>query len=727
MAFPASPVVNQEFPLINPIWKWDGEVWAKIFKSESEAPPVDVANFIMENNGGVLEPGMTLQESLNYLASIEEGFQTNHTSVSNLNDAILPGFYTFAAVATGGPGAIGGGSLLVEVAHNFLTQLVVGGNGTFYVRRSFNASGSSWLPWVDYVTQSELTTQLSNKADGWNATLVGVPTAPTATPGTNTTQISTTAFVTALGATKADLTSNNAFTGTNSFASATTFNWSTNFNYGATFIGTVDFAGVSSLVGLTKSHVGLPNVDNVADADKPISVAAAAAFLDLDTRKLDKNNGTISGGGNLNTGTTTGFYRVSTGTITNSPISDMVTGTLFVNTVEGITHQLLTSQGVIYNRTFDVVWTTWVRYATGTEITALTASLATKVEKGSTNYGTNFNGSTTPGFYYVTESAVNNTPVRYVPRNGGVIQIIASNSMLPNYEGVQIFIAGPLSNLGGEQIYTRSFQRLENEGIPYTQWGKWKAVYSGGQEIDLDTPGGLNITTEDGFYVFHSSALGSPPAVGFGHLTVVTTDTMAFQTAHMSTGTYTRQTLTNTIYNWTDWLKVATEEDVLGMFYALSMATVAAPTTSTINSIPVFITNALSGQSKGFRETKVLIDENDAISGYGAVINRQTGTTYTVQQSDSGKIIQCDNANPITVTFPLILKDGFLCTVVQKGAGRVTIAKTDPVPQYIIKLYNRLSHTKTAGQHAMVTVYLSKVFSSPNTLYDLTLGGDTAA
>lgn len=49
-----------------------------------------------------------------------------------------------------------------------------------------------------------MTTALALKAPLASPTLTGVPASPTAAPGTNTTQIATTAFVAALGATKAD-------------------------------------------------------------------------------------------------------------------------------------------------------------------------------------------------------------------------------------------------------------------------------------------------------------------------------------------------------------------------------------------------------------------------------------------------------------------------------------------------------------------------------------------
>jgi hypothetical protein len=60
-----------------------------------------------------------------------------------------------------------------------------------------------------------LQTSVNTKADLASPALTGVPTSPTASPGTNTTQVATTAFVTA--ADTAILAANNTFTGTQTF------------------------------------------------------------------------------------------------------------------------------------------------------------------------------------------------------------------------------------------------------------------------------------------------------------------------------------------------------------------------------------------------------------------------------------------------------------------------------------------------------------------------------
>jgi len=54
--------------------------------------------------------------------------------------------------------------------------------------------------------------------------------------------------------------------------------------------------------------------------------------------------------------------------------------------------------------------------------------------------------------------------------------------------------------------------------------------------------------------------------------------------------------------------------------------------------------------------------------------NLQTGTTYTLQASDAGKIVDLANASAITVTIPNSLAVGFNCIIAQSGAGQVTVA-----------------------------------------------------
>ena len=103
-------------------------------------------------------------------------------------------------------------------------------------------------------------TQIANtsfvQANKVSPAFTGIPTAPTATNGNNTTQIATTAFVQSaidLKAPKAN----------------------------PTFTGTVN--------GITKSMVGLGNVDNTSDSNKPISTAVQSALDKKQDSSITKN------------------------------------------------------------------------------------------------------------------------------------------------------------------------------------------------------------------------------------------------------------------------------------------------------------------------------------------------------------------------------------------------------------------------------------------------------
>jgi len=103
-----------------------------------------------------------------------------------------------------------------------------------------------------------------------------------------------------------------------------------------------------------------------------------------------------------------------------------------------------------------------------------------------------------------------------------------------------------------------------------------------------------------------------------------------------------------------------------------------------------------------------------SISGFDAALNDQTGTTYSLTSSDNGKVVTLNNANAITLTIPSGLGDGFNCLIVQKGAGQVTLSASGTT------LINRQSHTKTAGQYAVVSIVN---IGSDNII----VGGDTGS
>jgi hypothetical protein len=159
-----------------------------------------------------------------------------------------------------------------------------------------------------------------------------------------------------------------------------------------------------------------------------------------------------------------------------------------------------------------------------------------------------------------------------------------------------------------------------------------------------------------------------------------------------------------------------------GKIYAGHLATDAGIDGST-GSLDNAVLRANGTGGATLQSTGVVISDADEISGYLANVNLQTGTTYTVDvagsDTDSGKIIDCNNGSAIAVTLPATAPVGFACTVVQAGAGQITFASTGSGT-----VVNRQSHTKTAGNKAMVALYVRA--NSGGSAAVWVLGGDTA-
>jgi hypothetical protein len=180
-------------------------------------------------------------------------------------------------------------------------------------------------------------TALDAKAPLSSPALTGVPSAPTAAAGTNTTQVATTAYVrgevSALvaSAPAALDTLNELATALNNDASFST-TISTSIGLKAplespTFTGTVS--------GVTKAHVGLGNVDNTADASKPVSTATQTA-LDLKAPAASPTfTGTITlPQGKLTGGSTTVSANTAT-TVSTVALADFTTMEYTVSIKQG--------------------------------------------------------------------------------------------------------------------------------------------------------------------------------------------------------------------------------------------------------------------------------------------------------------------------------------------------------------------------------------------------------
>ncbi len=89
----------------------------------------------------------------------------------------------------------------------------------------------------------------------------------------------------------------------------------------------------------------------------------------------------------------------------------------------------------------------------------------------------------------------------------------------------------------------------------------------------------------------------------------------------------------------------------------------------------------------------------------GSYVNAQTGTTYTVQSSDAGAVVDITNSGGITVTLPNNLPVGFTCELLQGGAGQITCSAASGGTLTGWKTFGAppaTGATKTAGEYAVV-------------------------
>ena len=100
--------------------------------------------------------------------------------------------------------------------------------------------------------------------------------------------------------------------------------------------------------------------------------------------------------------------------------------------------------------------------------------------------------------------------------------------------------------------------------------------------------------------------------------------------------------------------------------------------------------------------------------GASAVITEST-TSRTLSAGDNGKIIYCTNGSAVTITTAVSLGAGFSCTIIQGGAGQITVAQGASTT-----LVSYGSLVKTAGQYALASL----ICPVANTFY---LGGNLGA
>jgi hypothetical protein len=87
-----------------------------------------------------------------------------------------------------------------------------------------------------------------------------------------------------------------------------------------------------------------------------------------------------------------------------------------------------------------------------------------------------------------------------------------------------------------------------------------------------------------------------------------------------------------------------------------------------------------------------------------ALINAQTGTSYTIALADAGYLVTANNASAISVQIPtdasVAFPIGTQVLVMQLGGGQVTVTAVTPGTTSV----NSKNGTKTSGQYSIISL-----------------------
>ena len=92
-----------------------------------------------------------------------------------------------------------------------------------------------------------------------------------------------------------------------------------------------------------------------------------------------------------------------------------------------------------------------------------------------------------------------------------------------------------------------------------------------------------------------------------------------------------------------------------------------------------------------------LVSRGYALSSNGIIT--ESTTSRTLSAADNGKVIYCTNGSTTTITTATTLGAGFSCTIIQGGAGKVTVAQGASTT-----LVSYSSLFSTMGQYAVISL-----------------------
>lgn len=344
--FPNSPSANDTFTVDDKAWIYSGGKWILQVTAQPLAIPVTITSvasgqFLKWNGSAWVNDAIDLGTDTtgSYVTSLVAG--TGVTLTNNSGEGATPTVTVdtstiqarVANVTDTEIGYLDGVTSAIQtqidtkapIASPTFTGTVSGITKTMVGLGSVDNTADTAKP-VSTAQQ----TALDLKANLASPALTGTPTAPTAAASTNTTQVATTAFVRTEVANLVGTAGSTLDTlGEIATALGNDANLSTTLTSSIglkaplaspTFTGTVTIpsgASITAPTGLVKGDVGLGNVDNTSDANKPVSTASQTA-LDLKANLASPTfTGTVSGV----TSTMVGLGNVNNTSDANKPVS----------------------------------------------------------------------------------------------------------------------------------------------------------------------------------------------------------------------------------------------------------------------------------------------------------------------------------------------------------------------------------------------------------------------
>ena len=475
--------------------------------------------------------------------------------------------------------------------------------------------------------------------------------------------------------------------------------------------------GYTGSVSLTKSDIGLSNVENTSDANKPVSSATQTA-LDLKSNLTDvaSANAIISAhttaiiSNTNNIVANTASITANTTAITSEASIARAAELILTNKVASNTASITSAKSDIVTLNTNVA-------ANTASITASTnstiSSLPNLATVGTITLGT-WSATTIDIAHGGTGSSVKNFVDLSSNQNAIGGSKTFSNNIVSN--GVYIgkgnggntssIIIGPWTNAGENSIGIGSATLTGNSGAFNVAIG----------ENALRDSGPVSYITALGFNAGANSNLGTNNTF-IGYNAIATTNVSISNSTAIGAGAVVATS--NTVQLGGDGTNGSTAVQNVKTAGTLTTGTVTYPNThgtsnqvlsttgsgtltwTTISSVAdaSTISGTISVNKGGTGATTATA----ALTNLGAApisanLNDQTGTAYTLDASDNGRVVTLNNASAITLTVPAGLAAGFNCMIVQKGDGIVTITPSG------VSVTNRSGGTKTAGKNAIVTI-----------------------